>query len=121
MFGNFHLELAFYGTIGTFINESGAEYLLTESGMLAEGSLIGFIRGKYYNPCVRIHDINDLVMEREMYDTFMSTLAQGTKDALNVLLSNVPQDWVPMNSFLTQVQSSNNIWGGDSTCISRKP
>lgn len=27
--GNFHLELAFYGAIGTFINECGADYLLT--------------------------------------------------------------------------------------------
>ena len=45
MLGNFHLEMAFYGAIGTFINESGAEYLLTESGILAEGSLMGFIRG----------------------------------------------------------------------------
>ena len=26
MVGNFHLELAVYGVIGTFINESGAEY-----------------------------------------------------------------------------------------------
>ena len=47
MLGNFHLELAFYGVIGTFINDSGVEYLLTESGILAEGSLMSFIRGKY--------------------------------------------------------------------------
>ena len=51
-----------------------------------------FIRVKYYNQCVRIHDILALVMEREMFDTFMSTLAQETNDALNDLLSNVPQD-----------------------------
>ena len=48
MLGNFHLKLTFYGAIGTLINESGAEYLLTESGILAEGSLMGFIHGKYY-------------------------------------------------------------------------
>ena len=46
MLGNFHLELAIYGVIGTFINESGAEYRLTESGILAEGSLVSFTRGK---------------------------------------------------------------------------
>ena len=48
MLGNFHLELAFYGVIGTLINESGAEYRLTESGILVEGSMMSFIRGKYY-------------------------------------------------------------------------
>ena len=52
MLGNFHLELAFYGAIGTYINESGAQHLLTEYGILANGSLMGFIRGKYYNRCV---------------------------------------------------------------------
>ena len=100
MLGNFHLELAFYSAIGTFINESGAEYLLTESGILAEGSLMGFIRGKYYNRCVRIHDILALVMERKMYDTFKSTLAQETKDALNDLLSNIPQECSTQEQFL---------------------
>ena len=39
MLGNFHLEMALFGAIGTYLNESGAEYLLTESGVLAEGSL----------------------------------------------------------------------------------
>ena len=29
MLGNFHLELAFYGAVGTFLNESGAAYLLS--------------------------------------------------------------------------------------------
>ena len=71
MLGNFNLELSFYGAIGTFKNESGAEYLRTESGILAERSPMGFTQSKYYNRCVRIHDIIALVMERKMYDTFM--------------------------------------------------
>ena len=100
MLGNFHLELSLYGAIGTFINESGAEYLLTESGILDEGSLMGLIRGKYYNRCVRIHDIISLVMERKMYDTFMSTLAQERKDALDDLISNVTQDCGTQEQFL---------------------
>ena len=100
MLRNFHLELAFYGVIGTFINESCAEYLLTESGILAEGSLMSFIRGKYYNRCVGIHDILALVMEKKIYDTFMSTLTHEMKDALNDLLSNVPQDCGTQEQFL---------------------
>jgi hypothetical protein len=92
--------LAFYGAIGTFINESGAEHLLTESGILAEGSLMGFIRGKYYNSCVRIHDILALVMERKMYDSFLSTLDQERKDSLADLLANVPQDCSSQEQYL---------------------
>ncbi len=92
MLGNFHLEMAFYGAIGTFINESGAEYLLTESGILAEGSLMGFIRGKYYNRCPRIHAILALVMERKLYESFLSTLDSERRDALDDFFAHVPQD-----------------------------
>ena len=98
MLGNFHLELAFYGVIGTFIYESDAEYLVTESGILAEGSLMSFIR--YYNRCVQIHDILALVMERKVYDTFISTLTHEMKDALNDLLSYAPQDCGTQEQFL---------------------
>ena len=41
--GNFQIELAFYGAVGTFINESGIELILTEADILAEGSMMGFI------------------------------------------------------------------------------
>lgn len=85
---NFHLELAFYGAIGTFVNESGTEHLLTESGILAEESLMGFIHGKYYNRCVRIHDIFAVAMERKIHDSFHSNLTQ--EDYMKALLAEVP-------------------------------
>ena len=47
MLGNFHLELAFYGAVGTYISDSGIEHLLTDSSILAEGSLMRFMRGKF--------------------------------------------------------------------------
>lgn len=100
MLGNFHLELALYGAIGTFINESGAQHLLTESGILAEGSLMGFIRGIYYNRCVRIHDILALAMERKIYDSFKSTLKQERQAAINDLLADVPKDVDGQEQFL---------------------
>ena len=98
--GNFHLELAFYGAIDILINEGGVEYLLTESGILAEESLMSFIRGKHFNRCVRIHDILALVMESKLHDTTMSTLAHGTKDALSDLLSNGRQDCGTQKQFI---------------------
>lgn len=100
MLGNFHLELAFYGAVGTFLNDSGAEYLLNESGILAEGSLVGFIRGKFYNRCVRIHDILALVMEMKLYASFWSTLPQDRKDAIEELLAEVPSDLKAQEEFL---------------------
>ena len=100
LLGNFHLELAFYGAIGTFINESGAQHLLTESGVLAEGSLMGFIRGKYYNRCVRVHDILALAMERKIYESFISNLNQEMLDNIKELLSRAPSDAKAQEQFL---------------------
>ena len=100
MLGNFHLELAFHGALGTYISESGAEYLLTESGILAEGSLMGFIRSKYYNRGVQIHDMLAAVMERKMYNSILLTLSEDEKDEVSVLLANVPGEYSILSQYL---------------------
>ena len=48
LLGNFHVVLAFFGAVGTDISDSGLEYLLTEGYVLAESSLNGFVKGKFY-------------------------------------------------------------------------
>ena len=100
MFGNFHLELAFYGAVGTFLNESGAEHLLAESEVFAEGSLMGFIRGKFYNRCARIHDILALAMERKLYESSICTLDPEKKNALNEAIFSIPPDREKQEQFL---------------------
>ena len=71
LLGNFHVELAFFAAVGTYIADSGIEYLLTEAGILAEGSLNSFIRGKHYNRCTRIHQITATVIEKLLVDRFL--------------------------------------------------
>lgn len=53
MLGHFHIDLAFYGAVGIFLNDSGIEFILSEANILAEGSMMGFIKGKFYNRCTR--------------------------------------------------------------------
>ena len=53
--GAFHIELAYFNAIGKYIAESGGPYILMESGVLVSGSLNGFIKGKHYNRCKRLH------------------------------------------------------------------
>ena len=101
MLGNFHLEMAFYGAVGTNINESGAEHLLTESGILAEGSLMGVIRGKHYNRCVRIHDILALAMERKLYERFQLILLPEKLDEIKYILKDMPNDVNLQDEFLS--------------------
>ena len=53
--GALHIKLAFFEVFGKYIDESGAPYLLMESGVLKKGSLNGFIKGKSYNRGKGIH------------------------------------------------------------------
>lgn len=71
MLGNFHIELAFYGAIGTMIAESEMDFILTEAEILAEGSMVGFIKGKFYNRCTIIHEIVATVLEIKLYERFL--------------------------------------------------
>ena len=48
-FGHFHICLAYFGALGHFIENSGGPEILTESDVLASGSLNGFLSGKHYN------------------------------------------------------------------------
>ena len=45
------LQLAFYEAVGTFIQDSGIEFILSEANIIVEGSIMGFIKGKFYNRC----------------------------------------------------------------------
>ena len=53
--GAFHIEMAYFNALGKYITESGGPFILNESGVLACGSLTGFIKGKHYNRWKCIH------------------------------------------------------------------
>ena len=53
--GSFHIEMAFFSVIRKYISESGGPHLLTESGIIENGSLTSFLLGKYYKRSKRIH------------------------------------------------------------------
>ena len=93
LLGNFHVELAIYGALGTMINESGRDYILSESGILAKGSLMGFLRGTFYNRCTRIHEIFATALENLLFEKFTSSMTQMSPDdmrALNDLKASIP-------------------------------
>lgn len=61
--GSFHVEKAYFCVIGKLIAESGAPHILNECGALAVGSINGFIKGKHYNRCKRIHELLAVSLE----------------------------------------------------------
>ena len=85
LLGNFNFELAYLGALGTFLSDSGVEYIITEVGVLAEGSLAGFMKGEFYNIYTRIHQLLAAVMERALFSKYLglmtdeeASLAQAT-------------------------------------------
>ena len=48
-FGPFHIEMAYFGVLGYFLDGSGGPEILTETEVLMPGSMNGFLKGKHYN------------------------------------------------------------------------
>ena len=90
MLGNFHNELAFYGAVGTYLNECGIEFILSEASVLAEGSMMMFMKGKSYNRCVRIHEILATALEQKLFDKFKQSLSAEDQITLECFMSNMP-------------------------------
>ena len=75
--GPFHIELAFFKAIGKIVEDSVGPEMLTDSGVLAPGSLNGFLQGKYFNRCRLLHSILALALEILHFQEFMKTCSQS--------------------------------------------
>ena len=49
MFGSFHTEMSYFGSIGRIIEGSGGPFVMTEVEVVASGSLNKLLKGKMYN------------------------------------------------------------------------
>lgn len=47
--------MAYFATIGHFLDESGSPHILVDTEVLVAGSLQGFITGKHFNHCKKLH------------------------------------------------------------------
>lgn len=55
MFGAFHIMMAYFSSIGYFLEGSGNDTIMLDMEVLVSGSLKGFLSGKHYNRCKRLH------------------------------------------------------------------
>lgn len=69
--GAFHVELAFFKALGTFIEECGLNHIMTECDLIANGSIGGFIAGKNCNRCRRLHPLMALVLQQLHFESFL--------------------------------------------------
>ena len=83
--GSFHIEMAFFKAIGKIVEESGGPKILTDSDVLAPGSLNDFLNGKHFNRCKRLHPMLALAFEILNFQSFKEASHQ------NIYLSNKVQ------------------------------
>jgi hypothetical protein len=65
-------------------------YILVESGLLASGSLSGFLERKNYNRCRRIHELTAIALQTLYFEAFLDSFnAEITKEEIAVLLRSI--------------------------------
>ncbi|MCG7875152.1 MAG: hypothetical protein N0C90_02335 [Candidatus Thiodiazotropha endolucinida] len=86
-FGPFHIQLAYFGSLGYIIDESGGPHILVDSEVLASGSLNGFISGKHFNRCKRLHPMLAQAFRVLHFRAFL----KETEDIPQTLLSELQE------------------------------
>ena len=56
-FGAFHIQMAFFSVLGHILDGSGGDDILVDTDVLASGSMNGFLAGKHFNRCKRLHPL----------------------------------------------------------------
>ena len=99
MFGSFHTEMSFFGSVGRLIEGSGGPFVMTETEVIAPGSMIKFLKGKMYNRCRRAHILFSAAMHGLHFQRFLTdegldevTQMNLKKWALSEDNSDIPDD-----------------------------
>ena len=71
-FGPFHIQMAFFASLGYLITESGGPQIQTDSEVLACGSLNGFLSGKHFNRCKRLHPLLSTALRILHFRSFLT-------------------------------------------------
>lgn len=87
--GVFHVEMAFFKALGKLIEDAGGPAMLTEADVLATGSLNGFLSGKHFNRCKRLHPILGLALEILHFQAFI--VSYDEEDELKAMTDKLGQ------------------------------
>ena len=93
----------FFKAVGKFIDDSGGPYILTESGLLAQGSLSSYLAGKNYARCKRVHYSLATTMQRLHFENFLENL---NDPVLKILVSAYPDHLSTKNEDHTSLLAS---------------
>ena len=54
--------------------------------------MMGFVKGKFYNRCTRIHELLANVLEQKLYERFAVETLEVNQESLEQVMSTVPED-----------------------------
>ena len=63
--------MAFFKAVGKFIKNCGITNIMVDTEMLASSSVNGFITGKHFNRCKRLHPMISLVIQILSFERFV--------------------------------------------------
>lgn len=107
-FGPFHVMLAFFGSLGYILDGSGGPHILVEAEVLAPGSLNGFLHGKHFNRCKRLHPLLCAAMRILHFRYFLSKtelMTESLETKMAALHGNNAQEGVLNLQSDTEYQS----------------
>lgn len=63
--------MAYFKAVGKFIDNCGLTNIMVNEELLANGSVNGFISGKYFNRCKRLHPMIALALKMLHFESFL--------------------------------------------------
>ena len=82
--------MAFFSVIEKYISESGGPHLLTESGIIENGSLTSFLLSKSCKRSKHIHQLLALAMEIQNFNSFKLSLQEDDLEKFISLEDDLP-------------------------------
>ena len=84
-FGTFHIFMAYFGSLGYILESSGAAKLLCSADVLASGSVRGFLAGKHFNRCKRLHPLFSAAIQILHFKHFVELHGAMTEECSSLL------------------------------------
>ncbi|GBP62836.1 hypothetical protein EVAR_44691_1 [Eumeta japonica] len=91
--GPFHIMMSYFKAVGKFITDCGLSNVMVQSSLLASGSVTGFLDGKHFNRCKRLHPLVSVGLEILHFKSFLDMNNVEISDAVIeelVRLQNTP-------------------------------
>ena len=84
-FGAFHIFMTFFACLGYFLESSGGPEILCGAGVLASGSMRGFIGGKHFNRCKRLHPLFAAALQIIHFKQFLESHGHVSDECMALL------------------------------------